>query len=174
MAGVDYQSHHVSIIEVFGVVSQVPVRCWVLPSEATASSPDGNKKVLGTPPVGHTEATSGREEQLFRRIPLMPAGCIVADQLPHVIHEVLAISEPLVLFELTGKRQREFSPDGAVHVDACRDGRVLQSADVSRWEVEEKSATEMAGEEGQRLRVVVLQVADQVEETLVLQPHQVR
>ncbi len=28
---------------------------------------------------------------------------------------------------------------------------------------------EMAGEEGQRLREVVLQVADQVEETLVLQ-----
>ncbi len=75
----------------------------------------------------------------------MPAGCIVADQLPHVIHEVLAISEPLVFFELRGKRPRKFSPDGAIHVDACRDGRVLQSADVSRWEVEEKSATEMAG-----------------------------
>ncbi len=44
-----------------------------------------------------------------------------------------------------------------------------RQTDVSRWEVEEKSVTEMAGEEGQRLREVVLQVADQVEETLVLQ-----
>ncbi len=34
--------------------------------------------------------------------------------------------------------------------------------------------TEMEGEEGQRLREVVLQVADQVEETLVLQTQWVR
>ncbi len=128
----------VNLLAFTGPVPQVSARGWVPDS----IFPDGCERVLETIPLGHVKATSDREEELSssRRI------AVLSDDIADVRHEMRILSTFV----------SQVLPDGALHVNACRNCRVLKLADVSGWKIEKKPTTEVDRKEGKNLRTVFL------------------